>query len=145
AGIVRNGTTVVRTRSPDRPGRSATATPAAKRYGDLRAATANIRGQGQAAPAAPASSAAGASRSPDRSHQQHQHQRQRQQQHAQQRESAGNTRVVSRSGVDYADASVMYVDSDVGLARGRDVSGKVAEEGRGWLMRKREAVVGGAA
>ncbi|KAK5007720.1 hypothetical protein LTR39_005340, partial [Cryomyces antarcticus] len=74
-----------------------------------------------------------------------QHQRQRQQQHAQQRESAGNTRVVSRSGVDYADASVMYVDSDVGLARGRDVSGKVAEEGRGWLMRKREAVVGGAA
>ncbi|KAK5002230.1 hypothetical protein LTR39_006743, partial [Cryomyces antarcticus] len=74
AGIVRNGTTVVRTRSPDRPGRSATATPAAKRYGDLRAATANIRGQGQAAPAAPASSAAGASRSPDRSHQQHQHQ-----------------------------------------------------------------------
>ncbi|TKA82207.1 hypothetical protein B0A49_00134 [Cryomyces minteri] len=149
AGIVRNGTTVVRTRSPDRPGRFATATPAAKRYGDLRAATANIRGQGPAAPAAPASTDAGASRSPDRTYHQQQHQQQqhhqRQHQHAQQREGAGNARVVSRSGVDYADASVLYVDSDVGLARGRDVSGKVAEEGRGWLMRKREGVVGGAA
>ncbi|TID26500.1 Structural maintenance of chromosomes protein 1 [Venturia nashicola] len=42
----------------------------------------------------------------------------------------GSPRVVSRSGVDYADA-----DGDLGLGRARDVSGKIAEEGRGGYVR----------
>lgn len=42
----------------------------------------------------------------------------------------GSPRVVSRSGVDYPGA-----DGDLGLGRARDVSGKVAEEGRGGYVR----------
>ncbi|KAK4982682.1 hypothetical protein LTR66_009148 [Elasticomyces elasticus] len=56
-------------------------------------------------------------------------------------------RVVSRTGADIADASVLYFDDRDGQegwkyenGRGRDVSGKVAEEGRGgrWGVRRRE-------
>ncbi|QDS70921.1 hypothetical protein FKW77_006647 [Venturia effusa] len=43
---------------------------------------------------------------------------------------SGSPRVVSRSGNDYAGA-----DGDLGLGRGRDVSGKVVEEGRGGYVR----------
>lgn len=42
----------------------------------------------------------------------------------------GSPRVVSRSGADYAGA-----DGDLGLGRARDVSGKIAEEGRGGYVR----------
>ncbi|GAB7349069.1 hypothetical protein MBLNU459_g8028t1 [Dothideomycetes sp. NU459] len=57
----------------------------------------------------------------------------------------GKTRVVSRSGADIADATVMYFEepADTKRGRGRQVSGKIAEEGRAgtgrtWGMRKRE-------
>lgn len=48
----------------------------------------------------------------------------------------GNGRVVSRTGVDLADASQYLLDSAQGQSRRREVSGKVAEEGRGgWWSR----------
>ncbi|KAI9706977.1 MAG: hypothetical protein M1820_004565 [Bogoriella megaspora] len=51
----------------------------------------------------------------------------------------GNARVVSRSGVDVADASVLYVPEGQEGKRGkREVSGKIAEEGRGTWFRRRE-------
>ncbi|KAF2231050.1 hypothetical protein EV356DRAFT_472486 [Viridothelium virens] len=55
-------------------------------------------------------------------------------------EREGNPRVVSRTGIDLADASVMYVPADERDGRNgkREVSGKVAEEGRGTWFRRRE-------
>lgn len=53
----------------------------------------------------------------------------------------GQGRVVSRTGIDIADASVLYIASDDSYgARPRHVSGKIAEEGLGgdWAMRKRQ-------
>lgn len=60
----------------------------------------------------------------------------------------GKARVISRSGADIADAAVMFFEDDAAgkkKARGRQVSGKIAEEGLGgpragswWGMRKRE-------
>lgn len=61
----------------------------------------------------------------------------------------GKTRVVSRSGADIADAAVMFFEEPASgkKVRGRQVSGKAAEEGHAggsrWGMRKRE--VSGAA
>lgn len=53
----------------------------------------------------------------------------------------GQGRVVSRTGVDIADASVLYLSSEDSYGgRPRHVSGKIAEEGLGgdWAIRKRQ-------
>ena len=56
-------------------------------------------------------------------------------------EREGNPRVVSRTGIELTDASIMYIPGDMlDSKRGRrEVSGKVAEEGRGNWIRRREA------
>jgi hypothetical protein len=54
----------------------------------------------------------------------------------------GQGRVVSRTGVDIADASVLYLSSDSSYgSRARHVSGKIVEEGMAgpWALRKRQA------
>jgi hypothetical protein len=57
----------------------------------------------------------------------------------------GQGRVVSRSGVDIADASVMYLSSDDSYgARARNVSGKIAEEGLGGTWARKRHVSGKA-
>jgi hypothetical protein len=91
-------------------------TPKGKYYGDLAAATIGVRGGSpfmRASPGAPAY---------------HTHQ-----------QANGSPRVVSRSGVDITDANAHYdSDQSYGIPRRREVSGKVAEEGRSaWNMRSR--------
>ncbi|THW49165.1 hypothetical protein D6D25_04197 [Aureobasidium pullulans] len=55
----------------------------------------------------------------------------------------GQGRVVSRTGVDIADASVMYLSSDDHYgARARNVSGKIAEEGLGGTWARKRNVSG---
>jgi hypothetical protein len=57
----------------------------------------------------------------------------------------GQGRVVSRTGVDIADASVMYLSSDDPYgARARTVSGKIAEEGLGGTWARKRHVSGKA-
>ncbi|KAI5206390.1 hypothetical protein E4T39_02403 [Aureobasidium subglaciale] len=57
----------------------------------------------------------------------------------------GQGRVVSRSGVDIADASVMYLSSDDSYGtRARNVSGKIAEEGLGGNWARKRHVSGKA-
>ncbi|KAG9674555.1 hypothetical protein KCU99_g6549, partial [Aureobasidium melanogenum] len=57
----------------------------------------------------------------------------------------GQGRVVSRTGVDIADASVLYLSSDDSYgARARNVSGKVAEEGLGGAWARKRHVSGKA-
>jgi hypothetical protein len=57
----------------------------------------------------------------------------------------GQGRVVSRTGVDIADASVMYLSSDDPYgARARNVSGKIAEEGLGGTWARKRHVSGKA-
>ncbi|KAI5252122.1 hypothetical protein E4T42_03784 [Aureobasidium subglaciale] len=57
----------------------------------------------------------------------------------------GQGRVVSRSGVDIADASVMYLSSDDPYGtRARNVSGKIAEEGLGGNWARKRHVSGQA-
>ncbi|KAG9665664.1 hypothetical protein KCU76_g18297, partial [Aureobasidium melanogenum] len=59
--------------------------------------------------------------------------------------SRGQGRVVSRTGVDIADASVLYLSSDDPHgARARNVSGKVAEEGLGGAWARKRHVSGKA-
>ncbi|KAK6000295.1 hypothetical protein QM012_003927 [Aureobasidium pullulans] len=57
----------------------------------------------------------------------------------------GQGRVVSRTGVDIADASVLYLSSDDSFGtRARNVSGKVAEEGLGGTWTRKRHVSGKA-
>ncbi|CAD0110408.1 unnamed protein product [Aureobasidium uvarum] len=57
----------------------------------------------------------------------------------------GQGRVVSRTGVDIADSSVMYLSSDDSYgARTRNVSGKIAEEGLGGAWARKRHVSGKA-
>ncbi|KAK5138588.1 hypothetical protein LTR08_000176 [Meristemomyces frigidus] len=83
-------------------------TPKGRYYGDLAAAQRGVRG-GFGAPPSP-------SRTPS---------------------PEKESRVISRSGADIADESVLYMpESKFSMRSRRDVSGKVAEEGRGsWGMR----------
>lgn len=87
------------------------ATPKVKYYGDLASATRGVRGMNQSGLPTPQ-----ASRSPSPP-------------------KKRDGRVVSRTGVDIADTSTVFLsEQQYGLKGRRQVSGKVAEEGRGWEM-----------
>ena len=107
---------------PPTPLRSGT--PKSRFYGDLAAATSGILSNSPGRTNMDAAANTKSGRSPP----------------AKPLEREGNPRVVSRTGIDIGDASVMYVPGDGQEGKGgrRDVSGKVAEEGRGTWFRRRE-------
>lgn len=103
--------------------KSSAGTPKGRYYGDLAAATRGVRGS--YVPPVPSKSPGPQpqrmSRSPSPQKQ-------------------NGTRVISRTGADIADESVLFVPEHSPRRKGRrDVSGKIAEEGRGgWAMRQRQ-------
>lgn len=128
--------------------------PKRKAYGDLASATKSIRGFSPPPVSASPALSYQNSLAPPRQPRGKSHSRERSRDGDSAREGLQRGhmerggRVVSRTGVDLADASVMYTGALAQQARGRQVSGKVAEEGRagqnnGWFMRRRE--VSGAA
>jgi hypothetical protein len=107
--------------------------PRSRYYGDLASAQEGIRGQQGGTTPPLRKSPAGTPRSEGS-----RPRSVRRVQPSQPMEREGNPRVVSRSGVDLGDATVMYGGED-GWAKGRrEVSGKVVEEGRSSWMRRRE-------
>ncbi|KAI9655585.1 MAG: hypothetical protein M1821_005379 [Bathelium mastoideum] len=107
---------------PPTPTRSGT--PKSRYYGDLAAATSGILSNGSGGTTA--QTAANHSHSGRTSA-------------VKPLEREGNPRVVSRTGIDLADTSILYVPSGRdGERMKREVSGKIAEEGRGNWMRRRE-------
>lgn len=113
---------------------SRASSPKRKEYGDLASATRSIRGFSPPPSASPAQQNSlappgidkrGKSRSRERSRDGDRSKKGLQRGHI---ERGG--RVISRTGVDLADASVMYMDGSSQRTRGRQASGKAAEEGR---------------